>query len=79
MKDRIKRTNRRKPSHRIFRTMLSVSFVAVISTVIFSLLLVNINKENKTLNQKIENYTIQIDMLENNDSENKTLQLQTNP
>jgi cell division protein FtsX len=79
MKDRIKRNNRRKPSHRLFRTMLSVSFVTAISTVIFSLLLVNINKENKTLNQKIENYTIQIDMLENNDSENKTLQLQTNP
>ncbi len=79
MKDRIKRTNRKKPSHRIFRAMISVSFVTVICTVLFSVLLLNINNENKALNQKIENYTIQIDMLENSSDQKATLQLEQHP
>jgi hypothetical protein len=70
MKDRITRKNVKKPSHRLFRAMISISAFTVLSAVAFSIVVVNLTNENNSLNQKIENYTVQIDML--NDLDNQT-------
>lgn len=69
MKDKVTRTNQKRPSHRLFRAMiLTVSLTCVFSVAALSILF-NVSLDNKTLNKKIENYTVQIDMLEKSDSE----------
>lgn len=70
MKDRITRRNVKKPSHRLFRTTIGVSFVTVFIAAALSLVLVHVSNENKTLSRQIENYNIQIDNLENNEETN---------
>ena len=70
MKDRIERKNRKKPSHKIFHTMIFFSVFTACFSVLFSFLFLNLTKENNTLNQKIENYSIQIDMMKNSEETN---------
>lgn len=69
MKDRIKRTNIKKPSHRLFRTMIAVCSISLGLSGLLSFALIHVTGENKNLNQTIENYTLQIDMLQKNDSD----------
>jgi cell division protein FtsX len=65
MKDRIKRTAIKKPSHRLKRACIAtVSFTLVFSSLALAILL-NVSHENKMLNERIDNYTVQIDLLEN--------------
>lgn len=71
MKDRIKRKNTKKVSHRLFRAMLSISFLTIVCGTLFTVLIVNINQENQALNKKIENYTYQIDLLDENDNQSQ--------
>jgi hypothetical protein len=67
MKDRVTRTNVKKPTHRLFRAMMSISFFTVVCTAFLSIVLFHVSNENKVLTKKIENYTVQIDLLENSD------------
>ena len=67
MKDRIARTNVKKSSHRLKRSMFAISFVTAICTVFFTIFLINVTTENKVLTKQIENYTVQIDRLEHSD------------
>lgn len=68
MKDRVKRTNMKKPSHKLFRFMILTCGLCTVLGSFFSVVLIRVSSENKTLNQTIQNYTIQIDMLQKSDS-----------
>lgn len=68
MKDRIERTNTKKPSHNLFKVTVIVAVLTIISSIVFSILLFHLSGENKTLNQQINNYEIMIDKLENDDT-----------
>ncbi len=50
--------------------MIFFSVFTACFSVLFSFLFLNLTKENNTLNQKIENYSIQIDMLKNSEETN---------
>lgn len=68
MKDRIKRTNIKKPSHKLFHTMVFTCCISLVASSFLFALLIFVSNENKTLNQTIQNYTVQIDMLEKTDT-----------
>ena len=67
MKDRVTRSNIKKPTHRLFRAMMVISVFTVVCTAFLSVVLFHVSNENKVLLNKIENYTVQIDLLENSD------------
>ena len=61
MKDRVTRSNIKKPTHRLFRAMMVISVFTVVCTAFLSVVLFHVSNENKVLLNKIENYTVQID------------------
>ncbi len=68
MKDRVARTNIKKPSHRLFRGMIAVSSLTVCFATLLGLVLFQVSSENKSLTQKIDTYTIQMEKLEKDET-----------
>lgn len=68
MKDRVTRTNVKKPSHRLFRGMLTIASLSCLIATFLGIVLVNVSHENKALTQKIDAYTIQMEQLEKEES-----------
>lgn len=72
MKDRLQRTNVKKPSHHLTHAVASLSVLTVVILSAFSIFLFSLSKETKILNKTIDNYTEQINQLDTN-IENNTL------
>ncbi len=73
MKDRINRTYRKKPAHRLRNAMIAmVVFTAAVSAS-SAVVLTVYSKANSELSRRIDNYNAEVDYLEkeNNDSSQK--------
>lgn len=74
MKDRIRRTDIKKPSHRLKQACLIVSCLSLVFGSFALAILLKYSGENKQLTQRIDNYTVQINMLEQTNDDDARLQ-----
>lgn len=69
MKDRVERTYQKKPSHRLRNTMISMVVFTCLFTIGASVLLSRYSNLNRELSSRIDNYTQQVEYLENQNEE----------
>ncbi|MDD6241234.1 MAG: hypothetical protein PUA93_06625 [Eubacteriales bacterium] len=74
MKDRIQRKESKKPSHRLKRATIAIACFTLVFSSLALFALLNVSGENKTMSERIDNYTQQIDMLENSNDNNARMQ-----
>lgn len=79
MKDRLKHTNRKKPSHILRNASIFMVALTSLSLLVFIPLLSKYSKMNLELSKQIDNYTYEVDRLENQNAETLQKLNQKNP
>ncbi|MFA6624569.1 MAG: hypothetical protein WCS80_02245 [Bacilli bacterium] len=64
MKDRIIRTNHKKASHRLRNAALSVLAFSIVGCTAMAFVLAHYTTENERLSRSINEYTVQVDLIE---------------
>jgi hypothetical protein len=64
MKDRIKRTQTYKAPHRLRHAAFTVALVSLFGSSLATAFLIHYSQENRDLTAQIENYSVQVDLIE---------------
>lgn len=79
MKDRIKRTYHKKPSHRLKYAMIVVAAFTMVVSAGSIAVISYYSKSNSEISNRINNYSAQIDYLEQENKDNLQKHNQKNP